>query len=256
MDIDNYKKYVRDVSITDDDLTSVMQDVINEIARDTKIFKEVFGFTVSNCTEEYNMKNLFNIYSSVKEDSITSISLSEPVFNEESVINLINQITSNDKVCNLSGLTVGEETTTINGKFNNYVHLLDVITTSVSKSGSNTEPTSSIGKFLSWLNGDTYILNSSYMRRFGYGDTYSIPVIGVAIIVPQLNDIDEDMEMVLRPAIIAGLKYYVSDMYMNMANEQVSDVLYRRFYVRKKQLMNDYPNNVSVDNTNHSSWNK
>ena len=60
----------------------------------------------------------------------------------------------------------------------------------------------------------------------------------------------------LKQAIIAGVKYFVSDMYMNISNEQVSNILYQRYFAKKRQITYDYPIHISSLLRYNAGWNK
>ena len=266
MDIAKYKMYVRDANITDIDFTQLIKDVIEDIARDTKVFKELFGFTVEACMTEYDMRLMFNLHSAVKRDKISSITLSSD-YDPSSTIDYINSITIDKEDTEFScettrGIEVKVDMVTEEGTVHKYLSLLDVVQIydtieDIDEYGVSTPVRSILDNYMKNLNGSIYIKDIVKLRAMGLDETkgYSIPVVGIASIVPNTDEIDSDMEDILKQAIIAGLKYFVSDMYMNVSNEQVSNILYQRYYSKKKQLRDDYPQYVSDILPNNANWN-
>jgi len=267
MDITKYRMYIRDVQLTDSEFAELIKDVIDDIARDTKIFKELFGFTIESCKMEYDMNLLFTLHSRLKDTKITDITLT-PTYSENSSLEFIRAVVKDNKDGLVCSTTTEDdivvEIETEKDITNTYISTLDIQQIIYnyednSRFGTKSNVRSVSTRYFDQASNDLYIKNIISLREDGFNEedaAYSIPVVGIACIVPNLDFISEEIERIIKQAIIAGIKYFVSDLYMNTSNEQVSNILYQRYYAKKKQLVYDYPIYVSNLLRYNSEWNK
>jgi len=265
MNISKYKKYIRDMNVSDDELEEIVSDVIEDIAMDTKIFKNTIGFKLDGCVREYDIEAIYELYSNL-DDQVINIEYTSNS-STESTLKLIDMITIDD----------GDNKTTCEDK-NNDDSVDEDITYSSSKSKfisandlfvifndtieaesrkSKTLIKSIENEYFERYNNFVYKSKHEYLSDLYGSEDYSIDVYVNCSIVPSAEQINDDQERMLRTALINGLKYFSSDMYLNTSNEQVSNLLYQRYYSSKKQLLYNNPQFVSPKlDFRNSGWNQ
>ena len=212
MDINNYKFYVRDVGISDTDLQNVLNDVISDIATNTKIFKRVFSFTLEPGLDEYPIKDLYQL-ADKSEPTILDINYTTNLDTQEGLIDYLTNVDINVQQ------TVD---TTTDNTYSDYIEIIDLFD----------DKFNSYMKYLEPVSKDDYYLNIKIDKP--------IPLTGIAIINPLLSEISDRIEKQIRFAIISGLKAYTHTL-ENQPNEQVSLVLNKQFEYDKQKLINKYP---------------
>lgn len=212
MDINRYKFYVRDVGISDTDLNNVLQDVISDIAVNTKIFKRTFGFTLEPEIVNYPIKNIYQLADKF-ELKINYISDYVNATNENALIDFL-------KIANLK--VESYVCTEPNGVYSDYIELIDVFDKSSMSYMGILEP----------LNKDDYYLTTPVDKK--------IEVIGIAVVNPLIDEITEDIEKQIRFAIISGLRAYTHTL-ENQQNIQPDISFIKQFEYDKQKLINQYP---------------
>jgi len=267
MDINDYRMYVRDMQISDDELELVMKDVINDIARDTKVFKELFGFTLAGCVDMYDMKMLFDLHTQLKKDNIVELSINGNLENPDSILNYLNTIDSSSadlgKTCE-SEDGVDVEINTNDGKHNTFIDVIDILHVydnldALAKVNRNTNVRSVLFDWFEDVGNNWYKKKDGKLsKEFGYTDDskYEIPLVGIVSVVPDLSNIDPEIESIIKSTLIAGLKYNISDMFLNIQNEQVSNLLYQRYYSAKRQLKFNYSSDLGNYFRYNTEWNR
>ena len=212
MDINNYKFYVRDIGIDDVTLQNVFQDVVSDIATNTKIFKRVYSFTLEPEIDKYTLKDLYQL-SDKSEPIITNINYTTTFDTQQGLIDYLSNADINvqQTVDTTTDNIYSDYIETIDlfdDKFNSYVHYLEPVGV------------------------DDYYLNKEI--------TEPVPLIGIAVINPLLTEISDRVEKQIRFAIISGLKAYTHTL-ENQPNEQAALVLNKQFEYDKQKLRNNYP---------------
>ena len=213
MDINNYKFYVRDIGVTDTDLTNILQDVVSDISVNTKIFKRVFSFTLEPEITRYPIKDIYQLVDKT-DPIISSIDFTTNFATEPDLINyLINEgVATVDTTVN----------TTVNGVYSDYIELMDMFDDKFNSYTHYLEPVSR----------DEYWLNRKIQKPINMNGIVSINIL--------LSEITTSIEKQIRFAIISGLKAYTHTL-ENQPNEQVALVLNKQFEYDKQKLRNNYP---------------
>ena len=231
MDIKNYSVYIKNTSLEVSELEGLATDVIENIANDTLIFKTLFGFSIEPEIEFYDMRAMFGLDSRlnlhVKKIVSTSV-------NKQNVFDFF----KTGKFPSAKDASV-MELDEYDEVFLSLHGLVDVHGKSL------------MGHF-THMSGSVYKLNENSHFR---DTTDLIPqedrkAVGIAAFIPDKAMIAEDIERLIKPAIIAGIKFYVNDMYNDKEGAAVSDLYYKRFYAAKQTLINKYPfynNNYEKD---------
>lgn len=82
MNANKYKFYVRDIGISDEDLKNVLQNVIEDIAVSTKIFKKVFVFEILPEVVVYDFGSLLNLTERFQPYKVSFLTI-EPFTDEQ-----------------------------------------------------------------------------------------------------------------------------------------------------------------------------
>jgi len=219
MNIDNYKFYVRDIGISDADLTNVLQDVINDIAMSTKIFKKAFGFTIEPDMYDYNFRGLLEIYERTQELTINDLIIDS--YTEDQLLNYLSDPTELE-------VTV-DNTTTTGIPLNTYLETNDVLVKTYDYDNS---PLGSLFYLFEPIDGDSFKFIGKIIEPVG--------ALCITTIIPNIQNIDERLEIYLRPVIIDGLKYY-TDTTLNAQNINPDINSYKRYINAKLELQNKFP---------------
>ena len=212
MDINNYKFYVRDIGVTDTDLTNILQDVVSDISVNTKIFKRMFSFTLEPELDMYPIKDLYQL-SDKLEPTILDINYTTNFNTQQGLIDYLSNADINVQQ------TID---TTTDNIYSDYIETIDLFD----------------DKFNSYM---------PYLEPVGIDDYYLIkkinkptPITGIAVINPLLSEVSDRVEKQIRFAIISGLKAYTNTV-ENQMGEQAGLVLNKQFEYDKQKLINKYP---------------
>jgi hypothetical protein len=233
MDALKYKKYVRDVGITDEDFLDLFTDVYDEICRRTRIFKEHVGFELSSCEETYDFKALYELHNALNQNVINSIDVVTNTDDKD----LDAQAPTYDIKCETDN-KVEIKTETSNAP-NKFIALDDVVFYDEYQRSY-----SFLQNYMDHLYEWTYKYNWSKLLRAGYQQNpdkpWKIPVIATYTIIPNQELVDDEMEALIKSALIAGIQYYANSMYMNQ-NEQITDMSLKRYEMSILQVQNSMP---------------
>lgn len=246
MDISKYRKYIRNLSISDEDLEDMIKDIIEDIARDTKIFKDYFAFTLSECVSDYNIKYLYDGYKqNQKEYELETVS---PVSDPDLLVQFINSIYG--EKCNTVSL-VSETYTEVETELENntLLHVNQIVEV------NNNQIKNLLDGDLLYLRENFIVTMDTGKFKQLYVDTDYLPVLCSVTIIPDLDKISDNTERIIRTAIINGIKYFLSDTYSDPNGAQVGNILYQRYYSSKKQLLYNYPVDTFVMPYKNEEWN-
>jgi len=219
MDINNYKFYVRDVSVTDEQFQMLLQDIVNDIAVSTKIFKRIFGFQIFPDIKEYNLKDLYE--HSIRSGYNRLETLQVGGVDNETLIQFLNDPT-----------TVNTSKTTIKkgiGSPDTFIDVIDVL------GNIYTNDSTPLGSIF-------YKFDRIDVNNYKFTENIKEPKNALCIVnvIPALDNIDEQIESYMKMAIVAGLKYYTETQVVNQnMNYQISS--YKVFENAKNQLQGLFP---------------
>ena len=261
IDVSEYMKYVRDVELSINDTEEILQDVIFEIAEDTKMFKNTFAFDIEKCDEVYDIKALYGLSQVMKYDTND---VEEENYSTEDLIAILQGKDLPDKNAGKECKGTKEDSSVNENKtntscINTYMNLIDIL---YFDTNNKKYPLMSVvNRWFDKVNESLLEIIPANISE-DTGVSYSnmtlnnpITVIAHVSIIPSINNLTSDDERILKPAIIAGLKYKASDLYMNAVNEQVSNLLFQRFYNAKKQLAFTFPQFISHVRRRNREWN-
>ena len=261
-DVSKYMIYLRDMDISEQETQDILQDILYEVSFETKIFKDIFVFDIDKCDEIYDLKALYGLSQSLRQN-ITGVTSSD--YTTEELINILEGVEFPDSNNNNNDCSIGnsqdsdKDTTNESICINTYINTVDIMW--YDKSNLKNPIISIFDRWFKWVNNDLYELrtlnvsNDTGIPINNINVANPIPVISVANIIPNIFNLTSDDERLLRPVLIAGLKYKVSGMYLNAVNEQVSNLLFQRYYNAKKQLAFTFPQYMSNQRIKNPSWN-
>ncbi|OQX84624.1 MAG: hypothetical protein B6D63_04130 [Candidatus Latescibacteria bacterium 4484_7] len=211
------KFHAKDISVTDDELDMVIEQVFEDIALRTRIFKKAYGFTVHEEIELYDFREI----ASLNERTEIEISdVTTGTFTDDQIVSFFQ---------NSEEWPDPEVTKTL---FNDDTvsRMLGVIEIYDEYGVSVTD------KF-------DYIGNEQYAcRDKAWRDSMDDkPFLFIGYVVPVLDELrDEDM-VTITSTIIEGAKYYIANTMQMPIDNQVSNLYYMRYFNKIKEIINQYP---------------
>ena len=223
MDINKYRIYIRDVDLSDDDLSLIMQDVINDISISTEVFKKLFSFNIDSDTYIYNIEALFDINEATRQN-ISDIQIQG--LDHDELLGFLKDPNEINQSVNI--------TKTDNQYYDSYYHTQDILV-QLDKNKDNSSFVSIFNRFTDIGNGK-YKLNTKVESNRN--------VLCIVSIIPDINNIDDKIEMLIKPAIIEGIRYF-SGASNSAANEQVRYNNWLRYQKAKLAFLNKFPVSIS-----------
>ena len=236
MTIDDYKVFVKNVTLSDAEWQILLEQVVADIANETRIFKKMVGFTVEPTVEYYDFQAITSLHDKLTFD-IYNITIGSFTF---------------DDIMSISKGCVPSLTTTAAGVYSNLGNMIldvhDIIATD----------TRSLFKDFRYVQGYTYRnmnydpcanvceVDTSVEDCVQKGDEAFIvddakKAIAIVSFEPDLSAIPPELERRIKPAIIAGLKFFGNDIYNDQENAAVANLFYQRYFAAKRELINKYP---------------
>ena len=243
MDVSKYQLYTRDIDLSLTDLSLIIQDVVNEIASTTRIFKEVFAFTLEKDTYEYDIQSLFNLIERTK-NKLVSVTVND--YTQDQLVNFLNSPEDLD--------ITTTNTYESNTDYNKLIDVNDFLVLVPDENKDSNRLVSiynefrQIGKYTYKIDFDInkYVKgNCSSTDSLCNNDPrpVNISVLCMSTIIPNINNIDDDIESVIKPVIIEGIKYYVTPGNSN-GFEQTRFNNWGRYHKSMLALLSEYPNMV------------
>jgi len=221
LDISDYKFFVRDVGVSDTELNTLINNIIQEIASYTRIFKYHFSFELLDNIKYYNFNALMQDNQHFDEN-ITTITLGSDT-DQDLIDFLIEPKCYNTKT---------NEVTEDNKIYDQFFALDDILLIE----DSNIQ---SIGSYFKHLRESEYVYKL-YNKNAKCDGKSKYKAFCICTIVPNLEHISNDIENVIRPVLIEGLKYY-TDTTENAVNVNPDVNQYKKYFNAKNTLMNMYP---------------
>jgi len=213
IDINQYKIYIRDYGIDDNGLSTIINDVIKEIAFKTRIFKAIIGFEIINGVTVYDFGSIYKVNMAEKKD-LVSLSIIDPTLDD--ILESLNDGTGLE-------IKVDENLETVVDN-----SLLIDVTDVVDKSRQ------SIFDLFDPINDLIYEYTGEFKEE-------PVGAYAIGSFIPDVSLIEQNIEEIIKPALIAGIKYYLSSNYTNTQNLQpvISD--FQKYNNELNVLSNKYP---------------
>ena len=249
-DATKYLKYLGDTNLNEDTVLDYMQDIVEEVAYETKIFKDIFKFNIDVCNDMYNFKDLYMLYQTLKEKIVSPVITD---YTQDQLVNiLVGKEFIDNSICDNEISQDSDVNNTSTDKcYNTYMNIIDVL-------HIDKDINSVISRWFTFTGSNLYKLNKDVViSDLGYepGVDNPLELIGYVSIIPNVASLTEEDEVMLRQVFINGLKFIASDRYMNATNEQVSNIYYQRYYNSKKQLAFNLPQFISNIKVKNADWN-
>ena len=220
------KIHIRDMSATESEIDGIIDTVLTEIALETRLFKKLYGFTVSKDEPQYNFRYLTKMNEQVEEEP------GNIVLGDISPEDLVNFIDTGV----FPTITV-DKNLEIETHQSQFLDLLDIF---------DLEGMSVLDKFEE--RGSTYYfvydqewLNCNDGKNFMFA----------AWVKPEVMELhDEDLSIILS-TVIAGCKFYLYDTLHSKDDVQATNYDFMRWHQAKENLGNRFPTTVfSTKETN------
>jgi len=243
MDINKYKVYIKDINISDDDFSIIVQDVVNEVARTTNIFKEVFAFTLEKDTYEYDLKSIFNLIERTRKN-IDNITING--YTEDQLVSFLSDPENMD--------IDTTETYSYNQYYNQLLHINDLLTLVPDESKDSNKLVSIFNEFtqIGMFNFKVNFDINKYIKGICLQHDEqckndprpeNISVLCMSTIIPNINNITDEIENIIKSTIIEGIRYYTTPSNSN-GFEQTRYNNWGRYHKAMLALLSEYPNMI------------
>jgi len=230
MDISKYRIYVKEFSLTDDELIQVIKDVLSDIAISTHFFKKAFGFSVEKNIREYDFYSLFKLSESFSYD-IDTIYFG----GDNSIINKLISLNGNNT--NNSQLFTGSFNKNIEYE-NELIDINDIIkinNNSTNKENKIIDDSKLHYCIVSVFDRFEHINDYKYLYKPEIKENdYFICIVSI---IPDIKLIDL-FEKDIRNCLISGIKYMLSTNFLNMDDINTTNMLSNIYENEKRKLMN------------------
>ena len=211
------KFHIKDIAILDNELDDLILLVLNDIAKETKLFKKLCGFTVEQDKNVYDFRDITRLNEEVEKEL------------ENVYVGYIPDIAIKAM---LLGRDEWPKPITIKKTFeeeaqSKYLSAINVF-------DSNVRSVFDKFKFTSTA---LYIVEDNEWLEDHDGEE----MILLYAIMPDINELLEEDLMLLDHVIIEGCKYYLANTLQSADDNQVSNLYYQRFWQKKKELIDMYP---------------
>jgi len=231
MDINDYRVFVKNVTLSDAEWDTLMKQVVSDVAQETRIFKKLVGFTLEPTLEYYDFEAISGLHDKLDVE-ITNITIGSFDFED------IMKIAKDGCVPSLD--TIEDEEFILDE--NMILDVNDIIDTSAK----------SIFKKFTFMQGYTYATCALPCETTANADcdqpqdeafyvNNDKKAIAIISFEPDPDKITADIERRIKPAIIAGLKFFANDIYNDKDDAAVANLFYQRYFAAKRELINKYP---------------
>lgn len=215
----DYRYYIRDFKISDEEYNNIIDDIINEIAYKTNIWKKEFWFDVIPEQKYYDMNALLRNYE--RDSYSTIVSLPPKGLDTDS-------LDYSKSIANILDVRLDKYGDAFNEK------TIVTVNNNISAIGSDfTFENQWTLKFIGYIPKNK--LNTSYFRRY----------FAIVSIVPNIEQIYDARESIVANAIVAGLRYKTAMMYTDQ-NDQSFDLQLKKTYeFELNKLIDSHPHIVN-----------
>ena len=202
----DYRYYLRDLNVNDDEYKNLIQDICDEIFSKTNILKKNFLFDVTNKTNIYNVNAMLLAY-------------------EKDVYANINEDCPNDSC----------DTGSYSKNANSIIDIVLVKHITKDNEYEIKQLRSSIGSDF-YEDIDNILIYKGKKLEDGEIKRYKITVSTI----PKIDSINLKIENEIRECLINGLRYKVNVMYNNTQYENIEYALKKDYYYSLNKLIDKY----------------
>jgi hypothetical protein len=225
------KIHVRDVNTTDDELDSVIETVVEEIANETKIFKKVFGFSIHEGKYTYDFRYLARMNERLEHEPV-DITFGSPERSE--VLDfLMNGHLPSPSI---------EKDLIIEPGESRLFEVLDIF---------DINGISIFDKFEQVSPYEYHVYDEQWLK-----ENNNMQCAFIGTIVPNLTELHDENLLDIVITVISGVKFYINDTLHSPDDTQATNYDYMRWFQAKEKLMNRFPTSISLktNNTRRNSW--
>jgi len=222
------KIHIRDVNMTDEEIDSIIETVVDEIALETRIFKKLYGFTVHKDIEKYNFRYIARLNEQVEEEP-TNIVLGDPSL--EDILKFVDT--------GVFPEIPVEKDLRIEPYQSQFLDLLDIF---------DSTGTSVIHRFEE-RGSSYYFCHNEEWRTINDGGRF----VFSGWIKPDIAELHDEELSIITPAVISGCKFYVNDTLHSVEDTQATNYDFMRWYQAKENLGNKFPT-VVYSTKENTKW--
>jgi len=225
------KYHIRDVSLNDDGVDSVIQTVLEDISLGSRLFKKLHGFTVDKDITTYNFRALGRLNEQTEQEP-TEITFSAPI-QEEIEAFLTTGVLPSPTVNKVLQDDLAQS---------RVIDVLDIF------DGSGV---SIMDKFEE-RGSSYYIVYDQEWLDTHDGEFMCFS----AWIVPHIDELADEHLLDITQCVIAGCKFYINDTLHSKEDVQATNYDFMRYHQCKENLTNRYPTTVvsTTDRTKDAKW--
>jgi hypothetical protein len=211
------KIHIRDIYTADEEVDSIILQVIEDIAREVKLFKKLNGFTVEKGKQLYDFRNISRMNEEVETE------LENVYIGGIPDVRLIEMFLKKEKFPD--PLVIKKNF--IEGDFMTYFGLMGIYDSDI---------TSILDKFHN-SGVSTYVVSDTEWLEEHDGEN----MVALTFGCPKIDEIPPEEIQVITSCVVEGAKYYFANTLQSTADAQVSNLFYQRYWNKKKELISMYP---------------
>jgi hypothetical protein len=223
-DINKYKFFVRNFSLTDEELATLANVVLMDISKTTKIFKYMMGFSIVKDLYEYDFELISRMNDRVRSD-LTSIHVGE--VSDEEILRYLSDFENEEFPS--PDLTYEQD---VYPADRTLIEVVDV----VALRGNRYE--SIFNKF-------EHLFRFKYRMKdqegIEFDESGKEQVLAIVTTTIEIDRITDDIVRRIEPAFVEGLKYFAQSSYTGVDDMQSTAILLKRYEIEKERLMNMFP---------------
>jgi len=217
------KFHLRDISMLDNEIDEMIKFTIEDIARETKVFRKICGFTVESDKQLYDFLSITRMNEEVEEElenvyigGITDIAIKAMLLGRDTWPNPITVKKEFEETAMSSYLSADA--------------IFDPDLRNVMNKFKYTSTNIYIVKDQQWLE-----------------DNDGVEMALIYTVIPNLEEMQPEHINMIEHIIIEGCKYYVANTLGSGDDANIANLYYQRFWQKKQDLINSYPTKVVLD---------
>ena len=214
---DKVKLHIRDVYTTDEEVDSVILQVIEDIAREVKLFRKLSGFTIEKDKQLYDFRNITRLNEEVETEL-------ENVY--------IGGFTDLQMKLFLMGREEWPDPLTFKRTFNEqeFMTFFGVL-------GLYDEYVRNIMDKFHHTSTSVYMVTDEQWLE----DNDGKQMVAMTYGLPKVDELLNEELTMITSCVIEGCKYYFANTLQSATDAQVSNLFYQRYWYKKKELIDQYP---------------
>ena len=215
------KFHIRDVHYKDTEIDEIILTVIEDIAREVKLFRKLNGFTVHKDKQIYDFFDMSRMNEEVEEEL-------ENVYTGGFLPWDLVDFIKNPEGEWPDPWTIKK--TFIEEEFMKTFGVIGIFDENVRSVMDKFHNTGTV----------QFVVRDEFWLERNDGKTFAALIYGL----PKINEMPDELLNIITSCVIEGCKYYFANTLQSTADTQISNLFYQRYWYKKKELMDMYPTNT------------